>query len=219
MFYISRGIQQLTKTNIEKLHSENDYRKNSANISFEEDVVLCLKEQDNPITIMFDEIEAITFDVETSGENWKSGESYLHFWDILRGFCSKYPQKLSIVIAGTNPMINELPTITSTNNRNPMCGQLSTSNQGAYLPPFDVNSTEAMVNTLGGYMGIQFSKEICGRLSSDCGGHPYLIRLFCSCINKYIKDNSILARLLLQKQYMKNQYRFLKKAVKPKPFS
>ena len=199
LFYISRGIQQLTKTNIDKLHSETDYRRNSANISFEEDIVLCLKGQNTPITIMFDEIEAITFDVETSGENWKSGESYLHFWDILRGFCSKYPQKLSIVIAGTNPMINELPTITSTNNRNPMCGQLSTSNQGAYLPPFDVNSTEAMVNTLGGYMGLQFSKEICGRLSSDCGGHPYLIRLFCSCINKYIKDNDISRPVIVTK--------------------
>ena len=199
LFYISRGIQQLTKTNIDKLHSETDYRRNSANISFEEDIVLCLKGQDTPITIMFDEIEAITFDVETSGENWKSGESYLHFWDILRGFCSKYPQKLSIVIAGTNPMINELPTITSTNNRNPMCGQLSTSNQGAYLPPFDVNSTEAMVNTLGGYMGLQFSKETCGRLSSDCGGHPYLIRLFCSCINKYIKDNDISRPVIVTK--------------------
>ena len=96
-------------------------------------------------------------------------------------------------------MINELPTITSTNNRNPMCGQLSTSNQGAYLPPFDVNSTEAMVNTLGGYMGLQFSKEICGRLSSDCGGHPYLIRLFCSCINKYIKDNDISRPVIVTK--------------------
>lgn len=64
---------------------------------------------------------------------------------------------------------------------------------------FNLNSTEAMVNTLGGYMGLQFSKEICGRLSSDCGGHPYLIRLFCSCINKYIKDNDISRPVIVTK--------------------
>ena len=199
LYYIVCGMQSISKTDVRKIHTEDDYKKNSANIFFEEDMCACLKSFSTPVTIMFDEIEAITFGVDTSGVNWKEGDSYLHFWDIIRGFCSKYPQKLSIVVAGTNPMINELPAINEKGLRNPMCGQLSTSNQGAYLPPFNEDNTKAMVNTLGGYMGISFNQEICSKLTYDCGGHPYLIRLFCSCINNYVKNNQIKRPVIITK--------------------
>lgn len=199
LYYIIKAIKAITQTSEELLHSENDYKRNSANIYFEEDLCNCIVNLSAPLTIMFDEIEAITFGVKTSGINWREGDSYQHFWDIIRGFCTKYPGKISIVVAGTNPMINELPTTTIGNTPNPMYGQLSTSNQGAYLPPFDTESTSAMVNTLGGYMGIHFSKDICSKLTYDCGGHPYLIRLFCSCVNKYIKDTKIMRPITVSK--------------------
>lgn len=82
-------------------------------------------------------------------------------------------------------MINEIPVIGGTTN--PMFRQLSESNQGAYLPAFTYDDTKNMVNTLGGYMGMQFDEYTIGKLTSDCGGHPYLMRILCSFINKYIR--------------------------------
>lgn len=88
-------------------------------------------------------------------------------------------------------MINEEPTIPSSGKTNPMFNQLSSSNQGAYLPLFNVESTKQMIETLGGYMGMIFQDSIPAVLNDDCGGHPYLIRLLCSEINKIIKAKNL----------------------------
>jgi hypothetical protein len=106
---------------------------------------------------------------------------------------------LSIIIAGTNPTINEASTIGSIGETNPMFGQLSTSNQGPYLPAFTLENTNIMVNTLGGYMGLEFNGDICARLTSDCGGHPYLIRLLCSQINKYVREKKYRRPVIITK--------------------
>ena len=38
-------------------------------------------------------------------------------------------------------------------------------------------------------MGIKFNNSIPGKLVDDCGGHPYLIRLLCGQIYKYVREN------------------------------
>ena len=139
---------------------------------------------------MFDEIESITFGDSGVAENWKNGTGYVSFWNTIRGYYSKYNSTLSIVVAGTNPMINEIPVINES-IVNPMFGQISIANQGAYLPPFSVMDTQNMINTLGGYMGISFDDKVCSLITNDCGGHPYLIRLLCSHINSYLKNKKI----------------------------
>lgn len=81
---------------------------------FEEDMNNLLKDVPLPITIMFDEIEAITFSVlqgEDSDNLWVDGDSFVYFWSALKGYYSKYPKRISILVAGTNPMINEVPII------------------------------------------------------------------------------------------------------------
>jgi len=98
---------------------------------------------------------------------------------------------LSIVVAGTNPMINEEPVVGEAGEANPMFLQLSASNQGSYLKPFDIPSTKNMIDTLGGYMGIRFNDSIAGKLMEDCGGHPYLIRMLCGYIYKYVRENQL----------------------------
>ena len=72
-----------------------------------------------------------------------------------------------------------------------MFQQLSASNQGSYLKPFDIPGTKTMIDTLGGYMGIKFNNSIPGKLVDDCGGHPYLIRLLCGQIYKYVRENKL----------------------------
>jgi hypothetical protein len=173
------------------LHSEADYKKSNANIAFIEDLNTMLEYEQKPVVLMFDEIEYITFGVASSGPVWRDGESYVQFWNVIRGYCTQNPSRLSIVIAGTNPMINEVPAIGESQVPNPMYGQLAASNQGAYLKPFDIESTKTMINTLGGYMGISFTDSIAAELTDDCGGHPYLIRLLCSQINKYIREQKL----------------------------
>lgn len=150
----------------------------------------CLQNVEFPLTIMFDEIEAITFGVvqgEDSSNIWYDGENFIHFWNVIKGYYSKYPKQLSIMVAGTNPMINEVPTIGENKKPNPMFRQLSESNQGAYLQAFTIDDTRHMVNTLGGYMGLSFDEYSVSKLTSDCGGHPYLMRILCSHINKYAR--------------------------------
>ena len=88
-------------------------------------------------------------------------------------------------------MINEIPAIGEARIANPMFQQLSSSNQGSYLKPFDIPSTKTMIDTLGGYMGIKFNAAIPGKLVEDCGGHPYLIRLLCGQIYKYIRKQKL----------------------------
>lgn len=173
------------------LSSKKSYMDLSkAKASFIDDLNDCLNLQSKPVTLMFDEIEYITFGSSTASEGWRYGNSYVEFWNAIRGYCLKYPHRISIVVAGTNPLMNEKPyiEIDGESISNPMFGQLSQSNQGAYLPPFDTASTKNMVNTLGGYMGLSFNDDVCARMTIDCGGHPYLIRLLCKHINIYIQE-------------------------------
>ena len=147
-----------------------------------------------PLTIMFDEIEAITFGVfqgEDSDNLWVNGKNFINFWNTIKGYYSKYPKQISILVAGTNPMINEVPVIGIDDSPNPMFGQLSDTNQGAYLQAFSFEDMKNMVNTLGSYMGITFDQYSISRLVSDCGGHPYLSRLLCSSINKYCRTSGL----------------------------
>lgn len=188
LFQIAKDIKEVLHCSDYLGHCKADYQGNTANISFMEDLNVFLEAQSKPVTLMFDEIESITFDVVSSGPYWREGDSYVQFWNIIRGYCTQHPSRLSILVAGTNPMINEVPAIGQDNISNPMFGQLSASNQGAYLKPFDIDSTKVMINTLGGYMGINFTDSIATALTNDCGGHPYLIRLLCGQINKYIRE-------------------------------
>ena len=179
---------KLSQANIDICNYSNDA---SATISFGKDMDSALLGIHMPLTLIFDEIEAITFGVnhDDGSENiWFDGEHYNKFWNTIKGYYSKHVEKLCILVAGTNPMINEEPTIGDTKLPNPMFGQLSASNQGAYLKAFSNEDTKNMVNTLGGYMGLSFDEYTISKLTEDCGGHPYLMRLLCSHINRFIKE-------------------------------
>lgn len=171
-------------------HAKHAYVDANAAVSFEEDLNSIYDMVNKPIILLFDEIESITFDVSNNGKGWQNGDDFVSFWNAIKGYYSKYPTKLSIVVAGTNPMINEVPVI-GKSTPNPMFGQLSKANQGAYLLPFEIVDTQNMVNTIGNYMGMSFDEKLCAAMTVDCGGHPYLIRLLCSYINTYIKTENI----------------------------
>lgn len=134
---------------------------------------------DDKLVILFDEIEHLTFDISIT-DHWKNGKDFILFWQAIRSFYQTYPNKIAVIIAGTNPKINETPIIAGYDN--PMYEQLTND---TFLPAFDLQHTSEMVKKLGGYMGMNFSDEVCTYLTTDFGGHPFLIRRVCSSINKY----------------------------------
>lgn len=190
LYQVTEDVRRVLGLASNILTAYTEYKADGANV-FREDMDSMLQGCSTPVVLMFDEIEAITFSVgETTGP-WYDGNNFVHFWNVLRGYCTRPGSNLSIVVAGTNPMINEIPAIGERRIPNPMFQQLSASNQGIYLKPFDISSTKTMIDTLGGYMGIKFNNSIPSKLVEDCGGHPYLIRLLCGQIYKYVRENKL----------------------------
>lgn len=188
LYTIIHDIYHQTGIREKNVHSKQSYVDGNTAVCFEDDILLIFKEVSKPIVLLFDEIEAITFDIPSNNADWANGANYVAFWNVLRGFYLKNPNVISLVVAGTNPMINEIPVLKN-GETNPMYGQLSRANQGAYLLPFSFSDTKNMVNTLGGYMGLKFDDHTCSALTTDCGGHPYLIRLLCSFIHLKLKKS------------------------------
>lgn len=191
LYRVTEDIRYIRNLEPNGLAAREEYEKDTAN-AFGSDMDTMLHNCSVPVVLMFDEIEAITFGVGESTGPWYDGNNFVRFWNVLRGYCTRPNSNLSIVVAGTNPMINEIPAIGEARIANPMFQQLSASNQGSYLKPFDIPSTKTMIDTLGGYMGIKFNTAIPGKLVEDCGGHPYLIRLLCGQIYKYVRKQKLI---------------------------
>lgn len=130
-----------------------------------------------PVLMIFDEIERVTPDTGSSA-HWREGNDFIYFWQTLRGFYQRNPEVLTYMLVGTNPNCVEKSIICD--QENPIFGSIPSQ----YVPPFSVEQVRQMVRKLGKYMGLRFDEILYGKLTEDFGGHPFLIRLVCSCINK-----------------------------------
>lgn len=129
------------------------------------------------IMLIFDEVENITPTVSPS-EHWREGGDFVLFWQTVRSLFQSSSGLFSYLLVGTNPLCVEIPTIGSTDN--PLFAQVPLE----YIPGFDVPQTREMVRRLGRIMGLKFDEVIYGKLTEDCGGHPYLMRHICSVIHR-----------------------------------
>lgn len=159
-----------------------DYSEEQASVLFSAQLEEILKQKHN-IILLFDEVEQITPKLSLNS-SWCDGNDFVMFWHAIRSNFHKWGKKFTFILAGTNPSAVELISVNK--HDNPLFDQLKAD---SYLPPFDVEDTKEMVNKLGGYMGLSFDDIVCANLTKDFGGHPYLIRHFCSAINKYLLDN------------------------------
>lgn len=173
-------IKQQTFKQREHLYSDESEVANA----FETDLKEILTTSKKDILLIFDEIENITFDTSIS-QSWKSGESFIKFWQVVRSFGQHNSTKrhFSYLIAGTNPRCVETPAISKVDN--PIFAQFTP----IYIRPFDFDNTEEMLSRLGGYMGIKFDKLTISALVSDFGGHPLLIRQMASYIHKQTRGD------------------------------
>lgn len=166
------------------------YKKNQASYEvesdaaslFEEDITNILHQLKKNLLLIFDEVENITFETSIT-KTWKDGDSFVKFWQVIRSLSQNQPTRyqFTFLMAGTNPRCIEHPSINKTDN------PLFSLFQPQYIEPFDFDQAFEMVDLLGGYMGIHFTKEVVAHICEDFGGHPLLIRQVCSFIHRSVK--------------------------------
>ena len=162
----------------ERLDQLDDYTGAQAPVLFEKHLRrMSERLGSKTIMLIFDEVENITPTVSPS-EHWREGTDFVFFWQTIRSLFQSSSGLFSYLLVGTNPLCVELPTIGSSDN--PLFAQVPLE----YIPGFDVPQTREMVRRLGRIMGLKFDEVIYGKLTEDCGGHPYLMRHICSVIHK-----------------------------------
>ena len=176
-------IEKISKSvNMPISSTKENYDEENANEKFAYDLTAIISASPRDILLLIDEIEQITPGLGMK-DNWKNGVDFVKFWQTVRSNFHKWGKKFTFILAGTNPSAIEQVSIAG--HDNPLFNQLKAD---SYLLPFSVDDTKEMINKLGGYIGLRFDDIVCAKLTQDFGGHPYLIRHFCSAINKYIMD-------------------------------
>ena len=154
------------------------YTETTAADSFTADVLAIYRSKDNaPLMILFDEVERLS-PATGSSRHWRDGSDFVLFWQTLRGFYQRHQEVFTYMLVGTNPSCVEQSTIAG--HENPLFGSIPNE----YVPSFTVGQTREMVRKLGRYMGLHFDEMLYAKLVEDFGGHPFLIRQFCSEIHK-----------------------------------
>lgn len=126
------------------------------------------------IVIMFDEIEYISFKAPMD-EHWKN--EYIDFWQTIWSVQSLH-RNLVFVISGVNPSVTEIDMINGV--QNPLFGIV----QSEYLLGLSEEDSRIMIRTLGKRMGLKFEHDAIATLFNQYCGHPMLLRLACSYINR-----------------------------------
>lgn len=160
------------------VRSEESYTERDAAMFFAEDMRSAARglAKTGRFLICLDEIERISFST-ASNAHWKSGKDALLFWQSVRAAAQRFPEAFSLVISGTNPRCVELPHICGDDN--PIFQFVKVY----YLTGFYLDDTIQMIQSLGRYMGINFSMDVCAKINDDYGGQPFLIRQLCSKIH------------------------------------
>lgn len=161
-----------------KMDDKSRYSEKRAADSFSRDILTIYKSgKQIPLLILFDEIERVSPRTGSS-LHWRDGADFVYFWQTLRGFYQRHQEVFTYMLVGTNPSCVEESVIAG--HENPLFGSIPSQ----YVPPFTVEQTREMVRKLGRYMGLRFEEMLYAKLVEDFGGHPFLMRQFCSEINR-----------------------------------
>ncbi|WP_417376861.1 hypothetical protein [Gimesia maris] len=175
-FHVERNSK--TKPPIEETYGE----KNCADQFMKDMLRIYNSKKPSSTMFIFDEIERISPQTASS-DHWRDGNDFVFFWQTMRAFYQRHPTVFTYLLVGTNPKCVESPTLNG--HENP----LFKSVPDEYVPPFDLSKTREMVRKLGRYMGLKFDEHVYAALCDDFGGHPFLIRQFCSNIHRHCKGD------------------------------
>ncbi|MEW4459228.1 hypothetical protein AB1K42_14130, partial [Roseibium algicola] len=130
------------------------------------------------VVVSLDEIEHIVPGTAKS-KHWE--QDYFFLMDTLRSV-SRDLNKFSIIICGINAKSVEESHFLGVPN--PIFNGMSVVD----VPMFSLEDTMNMVSRLGLFMGIQFDKDAILSIQREYGGHPLLVRQFCSKVFLKIQD-------------------------------
>ena len=130
--------------------------------------------KDKKIVIIFDEIEYISFKSPLN-PHWHS--EFIDFWQTIWSVQSIH-RNLVFILSGVNPSVTEIDTINGIQN------PLFSIVQSEYLQGLSEDDARTMVRTLGRRMGVKFDYPAITLLYNQYNGHPMLLRLACSYINR-----------------------------------
>jgi hypothetical protein len=202
LHYILNELVNLYRDKISKklLSPLEEYTEKDAALVFEKDLRnIHSKLGKQPILLVFDEIERITFNTAFIN-HWKEGLDFVFFWQTLKSVFNSSTNIFSYLIVGTNPACIETAKIAEVDN--PIFQSVSIE----YLDRFDVSQTRDMVGKLGKFVGLDFEESIYTKLTEDYGGHPFLIRQACSFI--YQKNKGSLPIKIDRAMYLKAKDEF-----------
>lgn len=131
-------------------------------------------DRNKKIVIMFDEIEYISFKAPMD-EHWKT--EFIDFWQTIWSVQSIH-RNLVFILSGVNPSVTEIDMINGI--QNPLFGIV----QSEYLQGLSAEDARSMIRTLGKRMGLNFEHNAVTTLFNQYCGHPMLLRLACSYINR-----------------------------------
>ena len=137
-------------------------------------VMKTASDMNKKIVIMFDEIEYISFK-SPMDPHWHT--EFLDFWQTIWSVQSIH-RNLVFILSGVNPSVSEIDTINGIQN------PLFSIVQSEYLQGLAYDDARIMIHTLGKRMGINFDHEAITMLFNQYNGHPMLLRLACSYINR-----------------------------------
>lgn len=130
------------------------------------------------VIIMFDEIEYISFK-SPMDEHWHT--EFVDFWQTIWSVQSLH-RNLVFILSGVNPSVAEVDTINGIQN------PLFSIVQSEYLQGLSEDDARNMIRTLGRRMGMRFEYDAIHLLYDQYNGHPMLLRLACSYINRQFED-------------------------------
>ena len=131
------------------------------------------------IVIMFDEIEYISFKSPLD-LHWHT--EFIDFWQTIWAVQSIH-RNLVFILSGVNPSVSEIDTINGVQN------PLFSIVQSEYLQGLSYQDARSMMYTLGRRMGLKFDHEAIEQLYKQYNGHPMLLRLAGSYINRHFEDS------------------------------
>lgn len=137
-------------------------------------VMKVASERNKKIVIMFDEIEYISFKAPMD-KHWKT--EYIDFWQTIWSVQTTH-RNLVFILSGVNPSVTEIDMINGV--QNPLFGIV----QSEYLQGLSEEDARMMIRTLGKRVGLKFEYDAITTLFNQYCGHPMLLRLACSYINR-----------------------------------
>lgn len=175
---VERLIEDAGVPFLKSLLKESRYQPKTASQSFESDLKQISQYLEGKrVLLMFDEIESITFELSRQPQ-WREGGDFLLFWQALRAIYQSNDELFSFVLTGVNPKAIETSRVDGADN--PIFRIVSP----LYLEFFKHDEVSKLVAETSRYMGLSFNPEVISSLTTDFGGHPFLVRQACSGIHR-----------------------------------